>query len=128
MGQYTRGDVILAPLALENRGLAKTRPAVVIGTGGQDEVWLCPVSSKPPSDTLSVPVSLEDFSQGGLDLFHESYILISHVYRIRCGEIIGKKGRLSGEITAALPARVPPLHKPGSHGTRKTQQRPGPQT
>jgi len=127
MGQYTRGDVILAPLALENRGLAKTRPAVVIGTGGQDEVWLCPVSSRPPSDALSVPVSLEDFSQGGLDLFRESYILISRVLRIRCGEIIGKKGRLSGEITAALPARVPPSQKPGNRRTRTPQRRPGPQ-
>jgi hypothetical protein len=46
MGQYTRGDVVLAPFALENRGVVKTRPAVVIGTGAQDEVWLCPVSSK----------------------------------------------------------------------------------
>jgi mRNA interferase MazF len=76
--------------------------------GGQDEVWLCPVSSKPSSDAPSVPVSLEDFSFGGLDLFEESYILISRVYRIRCGEIIGKKGRLCGESTAALPNRVPP--------------------
>ena len=125
MGQYTRGDVVLAPLALENRGIAKTRPAVVIGTGAQDEVWLCPVSSKPSSDTPSVPVSLGDFSHGGLDLFHESYILTSRVWRIRCGEIIGKKGRLSSEITAALPAQVPPLQKPGSRGTRKTRQRPG---
>ena len=126
MGLYTRGDVVLASLALEDRGVAKTRPAVVIGTGGQDEVWLCPVSSRPSSDAPSVPVSLEDFSQGGLDLFRESYILISRVYRIRCSEVIGKKGRLSGEITAALPARVPTSQKPGNRETRTTQQRPQP--
>jgi len=126
MGQYARGDVVLASLALEDRGVAKTRPAVVIGTGGQDEVWLCPVSSRPSSDAPSVPVSLEDFSQGGLDLFRESYILISRVYRIRCSEVIGKKGRLSGEITAALPARVPTSQKPGNRETRTTQQRPQP--
>jgi len=118
MGQYTRGDVVLASLALEDRGVAKTRPAVVIATGGQDEVWLCPVSSKPSSDAPSVPVSLEDFSQGGLDLFRESYILISRVLRIRCGEIIGKKGRLSGEITAALPTLKVPSQKPDSRWTR----------
>jgi mRNA interferase MazF len=126
MGQYARGDVVLASLALEDRGVAKTRPAVVIGTGEQDEVWLCPVSSRPSSDAPSVPVSLEDFSQGGLDLFRESYILISRVYRIRCSEVIGKKGRLSGEITAALPARVPTSQKPGNRETRTTQQRPQP--
>jgi len=111
MGQYARGDVVLAPLALENRGVVKIRPAVVIGTGAQDEVWLCPVSSKPSSDAPSVPVSLEDFSRGGLDLFHESYILTSRVCRIRCGEIIGKKGRLSVEITATLPILEPPSQK-----------------
>ena len=126
MGQYARGDVVLASLALEDRGVAKTRPAVVIGTGGQEEVWVCPVSSRPSSDAPSVPVSLEDFSQGGLDLFRESYILISRVYRIRCSEVIGKKGRLSGEITAALPARVPTSQKPGNRETRTTQQRPQP--
>jgi mRNA interferase MazF len=126
MGLYTRGDVVLASLALEDRGVAKTRPAVVIGTGGQDEVWVCPVSSRPSSDAPSLPVSLEDFSQGGLDLFCESYILISRVVRIRCGDIIGKKGRLSGEITAALPARVPPSQKPGNRETRTTQRRPQP--
>ena len=126
MGQYARGDVVLASLALEDRGVAKTRPAVVIGTGEQDEVWLCPVSSRPSSDAPSVPVSLEDFSQGGLDLFRDSYILISRVYRIRCSEVIGKKGRLSGEITAALPARVPTSQKPGNRETRTTQQRPQP--
>ena len=126
MGQYTRGDVVLAPLALENRGVVKTRPAVVIGTGAQDEVWLCPVSSKPSSDAPSVPVSLEDFSRGGLDLFHESYILTSRVCRIRCGEIIGKKGRLSSEITAALPTWGPLSQKSGSRGTRRTRHHPGP--
>ena len=126
MGQYARGDVVLASLALEDRGVAKTRPAVVIGTGGQEEVWVCPVSSRPSSDAPSVPLSLEDFSQGGLDLFRESYILISRVYRIRCSEVIGKKGRLSGEITAALPARVPTSQKPGNRETRTTQQRPQP--
>ena len=126
MGQYARGDVVLASLALEDRGVAKTRPAVVIGTGGQEEVWVCPVSSRPSSDAPSVPLSLEDFSEGGLDLFRESYILISRVYRIRCSEVIGKKGRLSGEITAALPARVPTSQKPGNRETRTTQQRPQP--
>ena len=72
MGQYTRGDVVIAPVAIDERSVAKTRPAVVIGTGAQGEVYLCPVSSKPSSDAPSVPISLDDFSSGGLDLFGES--------------------------------------------------------
>jgi mRNA interferase MazF len=106
MGQYTRGDVVIAAVAIDERSAAKTRPAVVIGTGAKGEVYLCPVSSKPSSDAPSVPISLDDFFSGGLDLFDESYILISRVCRIPCREIIGKKGRLTDEATKALPGRV----------------------
>jgi len=91
MGQYTRGDVVIAAVAIDERSAAKTRPAVVIGTGTQGEVYLCPVSSKPSSDAPSVPISLDDFFSGGLDLFGESYVLISRVHRIPCREIVGKK-------------------------------------
>jgi len=107
MGQYTRGDVVIAAMAIDERSAVKTRPVVVIGTGTQGEVYLCPVSSKPSSDAPSVPISLDDFSSGGLDLFGESYVLISRVYRVPCREIVGKKGRLTEEATRALLGRVP---------------------
>ena len=83
MSHYIRGDVVIAPVAFEERNRAKTRPAVVIATGRNNEVYLCPVSSKPPSDASSVPISLDDFSEGGLDLFGESYVLTSRVFVIR---------------------------------------------
>jgi len=108
MGKYTRGDVVIAPVAIDERNNAKTRPAVVIGTVGQGEVYLCPVSSKPATDAPCVPISLDDFSRGGLDLFGESYVLASRVCRIRSGEIIGKKGRLTEETIIAILALVPP--------------------
>jgi len=114
MGQFTRGDVVIAAVAIDERSAAKTRPAVVIGTGAQGEVYLCPVSSKPSSDAPSVPISLDDFSSGGLDLFGESYVLISRVHRIPCREIVGKKGRLTDEATRALPGRVPQAGHPDS--------------
>jgi mRNA interferase MazF len=114
MGQYTRGDVVIAAVAIDERSTVKTRPAVVIGTGSRGEVYLCPVSSKPSSDAPSIPISLDDFSSGGLDLFGESYVLISRVYRIPCREIIGKKGRLTDEATRALPERAPHTGNPDS--------------
>lgn len=124
MGQYTRGDVVIATLALDDRSVAKVRPAVVIGMGNEGEVFLCPVSSKPSSDAPSVPISLDDFSRGGLDLFQESYILTSRVCRIRCSDIIGKKGRLTEETIADLPVRVPPDQKRGA-GRMKNNRPPG---
>ncbi len=74
MGHYTRGDVVIAPVAFEERNGIKTRPAVVIATGRNNEVYVCPVSSKPSFDAPSVPITLDDFSEGGLDLFGESYV------------------------------------------------------
>jgi hypothetical protein len=107
MGLYCRGDVVIAPVAFEERSGAKTRPNVVIGTGDSGKVYLCPVSSKPPSDAPYVPISLDDFSEGGLDLFSESYVLTSRVRVIRSGEVIGKRGQLTEESISSILIRVP---------------------
>lgn len=114
MGHYCQGDVVIAPVAFEERSEAKNRPAVVIGTGDRDEVYLCPVSSKPPSDAPCLPISLDDFSEGGLDLFGESYVLTSRVRVILSGEVIGKRGRLTKESLSSIVIMVPqslmPVH------------------
>jgi hypothetical protein len=107
MGHYSRGDVVIAPVAFEELGGVKTRPAVVIGTREDGYVYLCPVSSKPPSDAPCIPISLDDFSEGGLDLFSESYVLTSRVRVIRSGEVIGKRGRLAEESVSSILIRVP---------------------
>jgi hypothetical protein len=118
MSHYIRGDVVIAPVAFEERNRAKTRPAVVIATGRTHEVYLCPVSSKPPSDAYSVPISLDDFSEGGLDLFGESYVLTSRVFVIRSGEVIGKRGRLTEESITSIAIKVPPSLIPGNDGAK----------
>jgi hypothetical protein len=107
MGNYIRGDVVLVQVTLDERSGVKTRPAVVIATGRTPEVCLCPVSSKPPSDAPCLPISLDDFSEGGLDLFGESYVLTSRVFVIRSGEVIGKRGHLTEESITAIVIRVP---------------------
>jgi mRNA interferase MazF len=107
MGHYCQGDVVIAPVAFEERGGVKTRPAVVIGTGDCGDIHLCPVSSKPSSDERCIPISLDDFSEGGLDLFSESYVLISRVCVIRSREIIKKRGRLTKESLSSILTGVP---------------------
>ena len=108
MGHYSRGDVVIAPVAFEERSGTKIRPAVVIASGRNNEVYLCPVSSKPASDAPCVPISLHDFSEGGLDLFGESYVLTSRVRVIRNSEVIGKRGRLTVESITSIAIQVPP--------------------
>lgn len=119
MGQYLRGDVILVPVALDDRSSAKTRPAVVIVTSGTGLIHVCPVSSKPPSDAPCIPISLDDFSDGGLDLFGESYVMTSRVLTLTSGKVIGKKGRLTPESLAEIAGRVPSVSLPGPAPVKK---------
>jgi hypothetical protein len=123
MGQYTVGDVLLASVALDDRTPPKTRPVIVIGMEESGLIRICPVSSKPPSDAPCLPLTIDDFAAGGLDLFSESYIMTSRVLTLRSGAVIGKKGRLNKEALAEITARVP---SSANHGTDpKKQSTPG---
>ena len=108
MGKFAKGDVLLASVALYDRTSPKTRPVVVVRAEESGKIHVCPVSSKPPSDAPSLPVSIDDFSDGGLDLFAESYVMTSRVLCLRNGEVIGKRGRLTPEAIATITAQVPP--------------------
>ena len=121
MGQYVRGDVLLACVALDSRTPAKTRPVIVVGTSDNGMVRICPVSSKPPSDAPAIPLTLDDFSQGGLDLFNESYVMITRVTAIRANEVIGKRGRVTPQYLAEISPQSPDGNaRPG--GERKTRR------
>jgi mRNA interferase MazF len=120
MGQYMKGDVLLASVALDDRTPPKTRPVVVIGEE-PGRIRICPVSSRPPSDAPCLPLALDDFATGGLDIFGESYVMTSRVLTLRSADVLGKKGRLTaeslGEINGLVPGTVQPgrvpLKKPG---------------
>jgi mRNA interferase MazF len=107
MGRYVRGDVILVSLSMDEKSPAKTRPAIVLQAGESGEVRVCPVSSKPPTDAPCVPIALDDFAEGGLDLFGESYVMVSRVRTLRSGDVIGKKGRLTQESLESISAWIP---------------------
>lgn len=116
MGQYLRGDVLLAAVALDDRTAPKTRPVVVIASDNEGHLRACPVSSKPPNDAPCLPLTIDDFESGGLDLFSESYVMVSRVLVLRAGDPLGKKGRLTRESLAEIAARAP---APESAGTRE---------
>ncbi|MFZ0005145.1 MAG: type II toxin-antitoxin system PemK/MazF family toxin [Methanoregula sp.] len=106
MGHYVRGDVILAPVPFEERNGVKTRPALVVSTRENGDLFVCPISSRPPTDAPSTPIGLDEFSKGGLDLFSESFVLTAKVSTIRSGDVIGVKGRLTAETIAEIGAQV----------------------
>lgn len=113
MGQYACGDVLLAPVALDDRTPKKTRPVIVVRSGDSGVLHVCPVSSKPPSDAPCIPLTIDDFSSGGLDLFSESYIMTSRVLTLAGSAVIGKKGRLTNEALAEMTAQLPSIMFPG---------------
>lgn len=118
MGQYLCGDVLLAPVALDNRTVAKTRPVVVIGTSDDGTVQVCPVSSKAPADASCLPLSINDFATGGLDLFGESYVMTSRIITLRSGQVIGKKGRVTKDYLGELDALMQHPHPSGMRPSR----------
>ena len=126
MGQYVKGDVLLASVALDDRTVPKIRPVVVIETEEPGRIRICPISSKPPSDAPGLPLSLDDFMTGGLDLFGESYVMTSRVLTLRSGDVIGKKGRLTAEALAEITGRVPAASRPGTQPNQKRSRVPHP--
>jgi mRNA interferase MazF len=102
MGYYSPGDILLLPVDLGGVRGKKTRPALVVGTDGDQFLLVCPISRHPPGDDVCLPLDLEDFAVGGLDLFAGSYILTALTCRIRKSEVIGKKGRLTRKYMDAI--------------------------
>jgi len=102
MGQYASGDVVLASVRIGGLGERKVRPVVVVSVEETGNLFTCPVSSSPSTDGISVPLSLNDFARGGLDLFTESYALTHHAATIRAADVVGKKGSLLPETLAAI--------------------------
>ncbi len=109
MGHFARGDVIIAQVPCFGRNGAKLRPAVVVGTDRNNDLLVVPVSSQPSTDSPSLPLSLDDFLEGGLDMFNESYVLFSHVSTVHPRDVVGKRGRLTSEFIDQVVSRVTPV-------------------
>ena len=118
MSRFLPGDVVLISASIDDRSGKKVRPAVVVISGEDGELSVCPVSSKPSSDSISLPLSIDDFASGGLDLFSESYVLGSRILEIRSSDVIGKRGRLVPDSLAKILAVAPVPRKTGSKKLR----------
>jgi len=86
------GDIILAPFHMGNS--TYTRPLVILSMAEEGDIHVCPVSSRPPSDSPALECSIHHFREGGLDLFEASYILIHKHGTISERSIRHKKGTL----------------------------------
>ena len=124
MGRYARGDVILAPVPFEEQHGKKTRPAVVLAAPENGDLLICPVSSRAPTDAPCVPIGLDDFATGGLDLFTESYILTAKPGTLPVRDVIALKGRLVAEAVKSIGTQVqlprdPHAREKGRHSLQR---------
>ena len=119
MGRYVSGDVVLAPVRIGGLGDWKVRPVVVVSEKDKGNLLICPVSSSPSTDTPSLPLSLDAFARGGLDLFTESYALVAHAAIIRTADVIGKKGTLLPETLSIIQEAVSMMRPPQEKRSRR---------
>jgi len=119
MGRYASGDVVLAAMCIGGGGARKVRPVVVVSSGETGSLLICPVSSSPSTDGVSIPLSLDDFARGGLDLFQESYVLTAYPFTVRPAGVVAKKGSLLPETVAAIRGAVPAAHQPRERRSRR---------
>lgn len=106
MTRYFPGDVVLASMDMGGPGGKKTRPTVVIRESGKNYFLVCPVTSRQPGSGEYMPIDLDDFEKGGLDLFGESYVLVDAARPVEGRYIHGKRGRLMSSSFAAISEKV----------------------
>ena len=95
MSTYSPGDIVLVRFPFTEGSVAKLRPALVIALESKGDPVCCPIRSSPRSGTPCIPIGIEHFESGGLDLFSESYVQTDTACTIRKGDLAGKKGRVT---------------------------------
>jgi hypothetical protein len=106
MGEFVPGDVVIAPVRFEEGTGVKVRPVVVIQSSEGGLLTVCPVSTRDASDQITLPLSLDDFLEGGLDMFGESYVYPAKTRQIRSRDIIGKRGRLTKDALYGITGKI----------------------
>lgn len=96
MSSYQQRDVVLAPFSFYQGDSTKVRPAIVLSEEA-GTLLLAPCSRRQADSLSAITISLDDFEEGGLELFEDSVVLVAHQAHVPKRKIIKKKGRLTLE-------------------------------
>lgn len=64
--RYAKGDVVVLPFPFSDLSSTKRRPALVVAPLDGVDLILCMITSQAVRDSYAIPLSLDDFTRGGL--------------------------------------------------------------
>lgn len=93
MGAFVKGDVVVLPFPYSDLSKSKSRPALVLAVPRDDEVIVCQITGKSTRPEYTVPISDNDFVQGGLK--KPSFARSNHLFMVEPKIIKYCAGKLS---------------------------------
>ncbi|WP_414528319.1 type II toxin-antitoxin system PemK/MazF family toxin [Nodularia chucula] len=125
----TKGDVISVPFPFSDASATKRRPALVIAQSDNNNIIVCPITSKPGRD-YEIKLEDTDFKIGKLNI-SPCYIRPNIIATVDINNVIRRVGKLKGEkvnkvITAIIdllqksPEPPPPGSKAFERGKKPT--------
>ena len=93
MGKFVKGDIVIIPFPFTDLSGNKKRPAFVIADLSGDDIIVCQITSVSKSDPFALPITLADFSSGGLPI--DSFIRLNKIFTADKKIILSIAGRLN---------------------------------
>jgi mRNA interferase MazF len=104
MGAPTVGDVVLVPFPYSDLSAVKLRPAAVVGMAERNEVILCQITSRTYASKIAMPITDENFEEGGLD--QPSFARYDKLFTASPSIIVRTVGTLDWAASDELQGRV----------------------
>ena len=93
MGKFGPGVVVLVRFPFSDLSASKLRPALVVAKAGMSDWVLCQITSNPYGDPLSVAITKDSFTMGGLP--RDSFARPGKLFTANEGIIVRSVGQLS---------------------------------
>ena len=100
MEEFVKGDIVVVPFPFSDLSSIKRRPALVLVNLVGSDIILCQITSKRRSDSYSIELNKEDFSQGGLDRI--SYVRVDRIFTSEKSIILRKAGTINSKKLAEI--------------------------
>lgn len=101
MGKPVAGEVVVIPFPQTDLAHGKRRPALVLANLPGDDLILCQITSRQPSDGFSIPLNSSDFEQG--KLHQQSFIRPQRLFTVEATVILYSVGKVhSAKLGEAL--------------------------